>query len=927
MTFTVNGFPATATPPVTWQSGAVVQNEVLTVSGTPTSPGSLGVVTASLPAGQVGSPYSASLQASGGVPPYTWSLVSGSAMPPGLTLAANGQISGTPTAAGTTTFTVQVADAETPPATAKATLSLTVNAGTSASALAITTATLPGASVGSAYSVNLQATGGTPPYTWAVTNGSLPPGLTLTSAGVLSGTPTEPGSGPTFFTVTVTDAQGSSQSAILALLVTPSGVRPPAAVAFGQSTNAQTPASASVGNVVQATASGGTGAVAVAQESANPTAVSPSDSTGAFYDVSLAPNSSFTTVTIQFCNLNGATTIDWFNQSANQWVPASDQQFNAATACVTVTVSSTTTPSLAELAGTPFAAANAPVVTTSSLPSGQVGSSYSATLSASNGMPPYTWALAAGSQLPPGLSLSAAGTLSGTPTTPGTTTFTVQVTDSAGATATASLTLTINPPVMASGGGGGGGGAGSAGGGGGGASGGGGVSPAPSPAPVNGPVTGTVTPASGGTVTASFANGNSIAVSVPPGAVTERTTVTVNPLTNLPAGVTPLDTLQAVDLTATPSAYFTQPVTVTWAFPTALGALTVAYWNPLALQWEIVPGVTIHGNAVSITTEHLTLFAVVPTGALSQIQRVAGATRIDTAIAAAETAFPDGTTAVVLANAGEGAPSPDALAAAGLAGAIHGPILLTAANQLSPEVLSAIQSLGAKTVYIVGGPAAVGDAVVTTLQQSGLTVVRAFQGSDRFQTAQLIDNYLYQHGLSHASTVFVANGATMVDALSASPVIYRLQAPVLLVNTGQTALPAAALQALEGAGIRQAVVLGGPAAVLPTVSSQLSNAGLTVTQLGGATRDATAVAIDQHFFPAEPGGAVIAADGSHGGSFVDALSASVLAGSLNIPIVLTAPSAFPAESLQYLTAAVPSGPFWVMGGAAAINSSVVAQLP
>jgi Putative Ig domain len=90
----------------------------------------LSVTTSSLTSGSVNVPYSASLIAAGGVPPYTWSVVSGG-LPAGLTLSASGFISGTPTAIETANFTVQVADSQTPPATATAPLSLTIAGPTS----------------------------------------------------------------------------------------------------------------------------------------------------------------------------------------------------------------------------------------------------------------------------------------------------------------------------------------------------------------------------------------------------------------------------------------------------------------------------------------------------------------------------------------------------------------------------------------------------------------------------------------------------------------------------------------------------------------------------------------------------------------------------------------------------------------------------
>jgi hypothetical protein len=87
------------------------------------------VVTTSLPSGQVGVTYSATLTATGGAPPYTWSLASG-ALPAGLTLAPDGTINGTPTGpVGTATFTVQASDSLNPADTATQQLAITINRG------------------------------------------------------------------------------------------------------------------------------------------------------------------------------------------------------------------------------------------------------------------------------------------------------------------------------------------------------------------------------------------------------------------------------------------------------------------------------------------------------------------------------------------------------------------------------------------------------------------------------------------------------------------------------------------------------------------------------------------------------------------------------------------------------------------------------
>ena len=82
------------------------------------------------------------------------------------------------------------------------------------------------------------------------------------------------------------------------------------------------------------------------------------------------------------------------------------------------------------------------VITTASLPDGQVGVLYSAQLETTGGTPPITWSIAAGA-LPQGLTLSADGRISGTPGNPGTAAFTVQAADTSGQTASAPLTLLV----------------------------------------------------------------------------------------------------------------------------------------------------------------------------------------------------------------------------------------------------------------------------------------------------------------------------------------------------------------------------------------------------------------------------------------------------------------------------------------------------
>src|SRR5262245_59180333 len=164
-----------------------------------------------LPNGTVGTAYSQTLAASGGVPPFMWSVTSG-ALPAGFNPLAptTGVISGTPTTAGTVSFTVHIRDDASQTATRQ--FALTIDP----PPLTITTLSpLPNGTAGTQYSQSMAATGGTPQYTWSVTQGALPGGLTLSGGGVISGTPT---AGVGNFTVQVRDT--ASRTATKAFTIT-----------------------------------------------------------------------------------------------------------------------------------------------------------------------------------------------------------------------------------------------------------------------------------------------------------------------------------------------------------------------------------------------------------------------------------------------------------------------------------------------------------------------------------------------------------------------------------------------------------------------------------------------------------------------------------------------------------------------------------
>ena len=173
--------------------------------------GSLSLSSAALPSGQVGvSGYSATITGSNGVSPYIWSMTNGN-LPQGLTGTAGNTtytITGTPQLLESQTFTIEITDQSgQAPVSRVYTISIAQNVPV------VSTSSLPSGTVGSSYSsTSLSATGGTSPYTYNITLGSLPPGLTMTSGGLISGTPTTDGTYN--FSVAATDNGTPKQTSV-----------------------------------------------------------------------------------------------------------------------------------------------------------------------------------------------------------------------------------------------------------------------------------------------------------------------------------------------------------------------------------------------------------------------------------------------------------------------------------------------------------------------------------------------------------------------------------------------------------------------------------------------------------------------------------------------------------------------------------------
>jgi hypothetical protein len=436
--------------------GSVTGRTTLTVQSAP-----LTITTTSLPGGMAGVAYSAMLTASGGTTPYTWSLSSGS-LPGGLTLnATTGSISGTPTAAGTSTFTVQVTDAAA--ATASKSLSIVITAATQTWKI---TGSVTNIGSGATVALSGASTG----TTTADASGNF--SFTGLANGAYTVTPTKTGVvfTPTSQNVTINNADQTANftATVTTMCTSNCTIWPSTAVPARLDQGADNPVE--LGVKFRSDVNGSISGIRFYKASTNSgthvgslwsttgqrlaSATFTNETASGWQQVNFASPVAITANTVYIASYH--TTVGHYSEDLNYFATTGvdrpplhalrngesgpnsvfaygaagtfpTQTFNAANYWVDVEFSSSTTP----------------IITTISLPGGTVGVAYSATLTASGGTTPYTWSLSSGS-LPGGLTLNpTTGSISGTPTAAGTPTFTVRVTDAASPAATASRSLSI----------------------------------------------------------------------------------------------------------------------------------------------------------------------------------------------------------------------------------------------------------------------------------------------------------------------------------------------------------------------------------------------------------------------------------------------------------------------------------------------------
>ncbi|GAB4278359.1 MAG: hypothetical protein Kow0056_10570 [Coriobacteriia bacterium] len=219
---------------------------------------------------------------------------------------------------------------------------------------------------------------------------------------------------------------------------------------------------------------------------------------------------------------------------------------------------------------------------------------------------------------------------------------------------------------------------------------------------------------------------------------------------------------------------------------------------------------------------------------------LAGSNRYETAVQASQDAFAAGSVDTVVIATGEN--WPDALGGAALAGAVGGPILLTAKDSIPSSVLNEIDRLGATDAYILGGFGAVSAGVENTLKGRLSGTVHRLGGSNRYETARLIAEEAVSENPGYDGTALIATGSNFPDALAASPLAAAGGWPLFLLEPG--GLSSATKNLMDLLGVDHAIILGGPGVVSTAVENDLkSKYPGEVERLSGDNRYKTAVEV------------------------------------------------------------------------------------
>ena len=264
------------------------------------------------------------------------------------------------------------------------------------------------------------------------------------------------------------------------------------------------------------------------------------------------------------------------------------------------------------------------------------------------------------------------------------------------------------------------------------------------------------------------------------------------------------------------------------------------------------------------------------------VERLYGPTRYETAVEIAKASDSAGN-GIVLCS---GADFPDALAAASLAGAYDYPVLMTTSEELPEIVLSYLQGRSPENIFIIGGTGVISGKVETKCREFADSVIR-LGGRTRYETAEAI----YQYGLTadggksiwKEGEAILASGENFPDAVSISPYAAKEAVPILMSpSTGATADTSAVI-----VGMDSVVIVGGTGVISKEAEDRLTDEGVQVTRLAGATRYETNMHVAEWLMNKRGfngRGAAVASSAD----FADALTGASYAAHKNVPLLIVA---------------------------------------
>lgn len=294
--------------------------------------------------------------------------------------------------------------------------------------------------------------------------------------------------------------------------------------------------------------------------------------------------------------------------------------------------------------------------------------------------------------------------------------------------------------------------------------------------------------------------------------------------------------------------------------------------------------------------------------------RIAGSDRIKTAIEISKTSYTSSTDVVIVNSS----TFPDGLVAGPLAYSQGAPVLLSGSTLIREDILAEIKRLGARNIFILGGPKAVSYEIENYIEDNLGKFVKRIYGYSRYETAVKVGEYIVKNSGPRIKTAYLASGEDFPDALSISAVAAKNGS--LLLLTRRNSIPAETLKALKEWNIENVVIVGGNNAIDKSVYDKLVQESFKVERIEGTNRYATSINIAKKYFPdAEK----IALTNSH--QFADALTGGPYASQLSGPIVLINKSGPSPEVLEYVKQPAIQD-IKILGGLLAIPNSAVTPL-